>query len=64
MILDKEEHREALLQLLAGATVPGSAIDLVYDLKQAIVSAIVRPRIEERRAGFDLGGNQGTGVEK
>lgn len=43
MILDQEPHRDALLQLLEQSTFPGSAIDLVYELKRAITTAMVRP---------------------
>lgn len=39
MVLDKENHRVALLELLQHATFPGTAIDAVFELKQAIIAA-------------------------
>lgn len=42
MILDKEEHREALLQLLKSSTFSGEQIEFVYGLQQSIKSAIIR----------------------
>ncbi len=39
MVIDKESHRAALLQLLDQATFPGSAIEAVWELKQSIVHA-------------------------
>lgn len=42
MILDKEIHREALLQMLAQSTFPGNVVDVVYELKQAILAAQVQ----------------------
>ena len=42
MILDKEEHREALLQLLKSSTFSGEQVEFVYDLQQSIKSAIIR----------------------
>lgn len=41
MILDQESHRVALLQLIEQATIPGSQIDAAYDLKRAIVTAVI-----------------------
>lgn len=42
MILDKEEHRGALLQLIRASTFPGDQVEFVYELQQEIKSAIIR----------------------
>ena len=39
MILDKEIHRDLLLQLINAASVPGNAIEVVLELKNAVVNA-------------------------
>lgn len=39
MVIDKEEHRKMLLELLSQSTFPGTAIDKVYELKQAVIGA-------------------------
>lgn len=39
MVIDKESHRTALLQLLDQATFQGSSIEAVWELKQSIVHA-------------------------
>jgi len=39
MILDKEEHKQILLQLIAAASIPGNVINEIYNLKLAIESA-------------------------
>lgn len=43
MILDTEEQRTILLELLAASNFPGKAIDLLYALQQAIKTAEVTP---------------------
>lgn len=43
MILDKEEHKEALLQLLKSSNFPGEQIEFVYELYTAISTAIIAP---------------------
>lgn len=52
MTLDTEQQRELLLQLIAQATFPGAAIEVVYDLKKAIAEAdtAFEPRQDERKA--------------
>ncbi len=47
MIIDREEHRDALLQLIDGSSFPGRSVDLVYELKQAILGAIIAPNIRD-----------------
>jgi len=39
MILDKEIHRDLLLQLINAATIPGNAIEAVLELKNAVTNA-------------------------
>jgi hypothetical protein len=41
MTLDSEDQRKILLELIAASTVPGKAIDILYDLQRAIRSAEV-----------------------
>lgn len=43
MQIDKEEHREILLQMLKASTIPGNALDAVYEVKQALLEATVKP---------------------
>lgn len=43
MILDSEQQRTLLLQLLGASTVPGQFIDVAYNLKCAINKAVVQP---------------------
>jgi hypothetical protein len=43
MTLDKEEHRAILLELIAKAAFPGSAVDQVVELRDAVASADVPP---------------------
>jgi hypothetical protein len=47
MTLDSEEQRALLLDLLSASTVPGRAIDLAYELKQAIIKAHLEPEADE-----------------
>lgn len=52
MILDNEQQREALIQLIRSSTFSGDQIGFVHELYQAIKSAIVRPElstVEENR---------------
>lgn len=42
MILDSEDQRKYLLQLIAAATIPGQALDVIYELKRAIEGAPVK----------------------
>lgn len=46
MVLDKEEHRDMLLQLINAATIPGSAVMEVAELKRAVQEAILPDQIE------------------
>lgn len=48
MILDSEQQRDALLQLMKTATFSGDQIEFVYALHEAIKRAHVPP--EQRRA--------------
>lgn len=41
MILDNEQQRALLLELLQQANFPGKAIDVVYDLKKALQNASI-----------------------
>lgn len=41
MVLDKEEHRQAFLELIANAQFPGSAVHKVMELVNAVQSATV-----------------------
>lgn len=41
MTLDKETHRQFLLELFKQTNFPGHLIDLVYEVKQAIEKAEV-----------------------
>ena len=42
MTLDSEEQKKILLELIAASTVPGKAIDLLYELQQAVRSADIK----------------------
>lgn len=51
MILDKEQHRVLLLEMLKQMQVPGQHLDAVFALKQAIVGAqVVQPRANDEAA--------------
>lgn len=39
MTLDKEEHRQVLLEMLAKAVFQGASVDLVKEIKDALVNA-------------------------
>lgn len=58
MKIDTEDQRGLLLQLIAAATFPGTAIDTVYALKQAVFNAgIDRPspaNDEDAESSFDV----------
>ncbi len=41
MILDKEDQRKLILQLIEGANISGAYIDMAYELKQAVKNAKV-----------------------
>lgn len=41
MTLDKEEHRNVLMQLIETANIAGNALDTVYELKQSVMNAVV-----------------------
>lgn len=41
MTLDKEEHRNLLLELIAKAAFPGAAVDVVLELRNAVRDAYV-----------------------
>jgi hypothetical protein len=43
MILDKEEHRGALLELINKSGFPGSAARAVVELQDALITATVLP---------------------
>lgn len=61
MIIDNEQQREVLLALFDQATVSGSALDLVYEVKQAVRSAKC---YEVKGDGTDIrdsGERQGSG---
>ena len=42
MTLDTENQRTMLLQMIQASSVPGQALDDVYQLKQAIVNAEIK----------------------
>ncbi|MCJ2009210.1 hypothetical protein [Methylobacterium sp. J-092] len=41
MVLDKEDHRDLLLEMVNGARIPGSMAEIVADLKKALIEAAV-----------------------
>lgn len=47
MVIDKEAHRDMLLQLINAATIPGSAVTEVAELKHAVQEAIVPVPLED-----------------
>ena len=42
MIVDKEEHKQMLLELIKHTTFPGDFIDKVYELKKSIEKSEVK----------------------
>lgn len=53
MILDKEEHRNALIQLFKSSTFSGEQVEFVHELYCAIKSAVVCNRGERQSQGDD-----------
>lgn len=47
MIIDKEEHRGFILDMLNKIQVAGAAIDFLYEFKQAVVTATVKDPTKE-----------------
>lgn len=43
MILDKEEYRNFILDMVNKIQIPGQALDFVYEFKQAVIHAKVEP---------------------
>lgn len=41
MVINKEEHRQFLLELMKQMQYPGSILDLAYEVKKAVESAEV-----------------------
>ena len=41
MTIDKQEHQALLLEIIKQTTYPGHLIDLVYEIRNAILSAKV-----------------------
>lgn len=41
MTFDKEDHKRLIMQLLEAATVPGNAVDAVYELRRAVENASI-----------------------
>lgn len=49
MILDKEEHKAMLLELIKMATFPGEFLDSMYELKQSVQNAgVVEDNMENK----------------
>lgn len=46
MILDSKEQKQLLLDLVNSSTVPGSAIEQIYLLKQAILGAKIESNVD------------------
>jgi hypothetical protein len=46
MILDNEQHKAFLLEVLNQIQVPGQYIELAYQVKQAVVNATVEAKQE------------------
>jgi hypothetical protein len=42
MVLDSEQQRQVLLQLIAASNVPGNALEVVLDVKRSIERAEVK----------------------
>lgn len=61
MILEKEEHRESLLQLFRSSTIQGHQIELAFELYTEIKSAIIRNRGEWTSQGDDGKRSDGNG---
>lgn len=41
MVLDKEDHRSILLTMINQATIPGTHVEIVAEIKQALSGAVV-----------------------
>jgi len=41
MILDSEEQRKMLLEFIKVANIPGTVLDVTYNLKQAVIAASI-----------------------
>lgn len=61
MIIEKESHRESLLQLFHASTIKGDQIEVAFELYSEIKSAIVRNRGERQSSGNDAGRSESTG---
>lgn len=42
MTFDKEEHKQAILELIANAQFKGSSIDFIYDLRKSVAEGNVK----------------------
>lgn len=43
MVLDNEVQRTTLLQIFDGVSFPGNALEVLYELKQAVKNAVIDP---------------------
>ncbi len=50
MVLDKEEHRVLLLEIIKTASFPGRVLELALELKVAIHEAKIEPQKEKKNA--------------
>lgn len=46
MILDKEDQRNLILQLIETSTITGAYLDMVYELKQTVKSAEIKKEMD------------------
>lgn len=46
MILDTKEQKDLLLEIIGTINISGKDIDMIYNLKQAIVKAYIKPIIK------------------
>ena len=42
MIIDSQEHKEMLLQMLNSVSIPGSIVERFIELKNAVISAEIK----------------------
>ena len=53
MVLDNERQRQLLLQLIAAASIPGSALDTIFQLRQEIAQATILPTISNLEGALE-----------
>lgn len=41
MVVDKEEHKQLILELIKQSQIPGHLVELVYEVKKSVESASV-----------------------